>query len=65
MARKKLPPLEKAKKSLPQAPAIRCHSDDDGYCEWKNCPQLRDGEPKATGRSCPHYPQADEDYFGY
>lgn len=32
-----------------------CHSDRDGDCEWKDCPQTRDGEPKATGRSCPIY----------
>jgi hypothetical protein len=31
----------------------RCHSDDDGECSWEGCPQLRDGEPAATGRHCP------------
>ena len=31
----------------------RCQADDDGYCEWEECPQLRDGEPAATGRHCP------------
>jgi hypothetical protein len=31
----------------------RCHSDDDGYCDWSGCPQLRDNEPAATGRHCP------------
>ena len=31
----------------------RCHAGSDGDCEWKDCPQLRDGEPKATGRHCP------------
>lgn len=31
----------------------RCQSDDDGHCEWKDCPQLRDNEPHATGRHCP------------
>ena len=30
-----------------------CHADSDGDCEWANCPQLRDGEPRATGRHCP------------
>lgn len=30
-----------------------CHADSDGDCEWSECPQLRDGEPKATGRHCP------------
>ena len=24
-----------------------------GDCAHSNCPQLRDGEPKATGRHCP------------
>ena len=31
----------------------RCHSDDDGHCDWLECPQLRDKEPAATGRHCP------------
>lgn len=31
----------------------RCQADDDGYCEWEHCPQLRDGEPEKTGRHCP------------
>lgn len=31
----------------------RCRSDADGECTWKGCPQLRDGEPRATGRHCP------------
>jgi|GEM_PF-5987150 hypothetical protein len=30
-----------------------CHADRDGDCEHADCPQLRDGEPKATGRHCP------------
>lgn len=30
-----------------------CMSDGDGDCTWSGCPQLRDGEPKATGRHCP------------
>ena len=30
-----------------------CQADDDGYCEWKECPQLRDDEPEKTGRHCP------------
>lgn len=30
-----------------------CHADSDGDCEWAKCPQLRDGEPKKTGRHCP------------
>lgn len=31
----------------------RCQSDDDGYCVFSECPQLRDNEPHATGRHCP------------
>lgn len=30
-----------------------CQSGRDGECGWVHCPQLRDGEPKATGRHCP------------
>ena len=30
-----------------------CHSHTDGECHWEQCPQLRDGEPATTGRSCP------------
>ncbi len=31
----------------------RCHADRDGDCNHANCPQLRDGEPKKSGRHCP------------
>lgn len=30
-----------------------CHGHEDGDCFWVDCPQLRDGEPKRTGRHCP------------
>jgi len=30
-----------------------CHANNDGDCYWKNCPQLKDGEPEKTGRHCP------------
>lgn len=49
-----------------------CQSDSDGDCEWKHCPQLRDGEPKATRRHCPldnigvcecGHLRSDHDYF--
>lgn len=30
-----------------------CHSQRDGDCTWGPCPQVRDGEPAATGRHCP------------
>jgi hypothetical protein len=38
----------------------RCQADRDGDCSWCGCPQLRDGEPKKTGRCCP-LPHGDED----
>lgn len=31
----------------------RCQADCDDYCDWKDCPQLRDGEPDKSGRHCP------------
>lgn len=32
----------------------RCHAATDGECNKpERCPQIRDGEPKATGRHCP------------
>lgn len=31
----------------------RCHANRDGDCCHAECPQLRDGEPRATGRHCP------------
>lgn len=32
----------------------RCHAATDGECnDPERCPQLRDGEPLATGRHCP------------
>lgn len=32
-----------------------CQSDNDGDCKDELCPQLRDGEPGKSGRSCPLY----------
>lgn len=32
---------------------LHCRSDRDGECSWGGCPQLRDGEPEASGRHCP------------
>jgi hypothetical protein len=31
----------------------RCKASRDGECSHAGCPQLRDNEPKATGRHCP------------
>ncbi len=39
------PPFEK--------PLERCAAARDGECNHKECPQLRDNEPMATGRHCP------------
>jgi len=30
-----------------------CHAARDGECGWEHCPQLRDGEPAKSGRTCP------------
>lgn len=30
-----------------------CRAARDGECFWEKCPQIRDGEPKRSGRSCP------------
>lgn len=38
-----------------EATDARCRSGRDGDCTWEGCPQNRDGEPAATGRSCPLY----------
>jgi hypothetical protein len=34
-------------------PWVGCYAAKDGECHWASCPQLRDGEPAATGRHCP------------
>lgn len=39
----------------------RCHADRDGDCHWDECPQLRDKEPSASGRSCPIWIAQPED----
>lgn len=31
----------------------QCRGHEDGECFWKDCPQLKDGEPAKTGRHCP------------
>jgi hypothetical protein len=30
-----------------------CHGHEDSECAWKECPQIRDGEPEKSGRHCP------------
>jgi hypothetical protein len=39
----------------------RCRGDDEGQCAWRRCPQIRDGEPSATGRHCPYDTRAQEE----
>lgn len=39
-----------------------CHAGRDGDCDWQDCPQERDNEPKTSGRYCP-YAAAWEDYW--
>ena len=51
----------KARYDMQQRRMTRCQSDDDGYCTWKGCPQLRDDEPKRSGRHCPHDIMEDDD----
>jgi hypothetical protein len=45
--------IEQARYSPSRHGMTRCQSDDDGYCSYGLCPQLRDGEPEASGRHCP------------
>lgn len=47
-----LPPDHCTDCTRPQ-PLTRCQAGRDGDCIAKQCPQLRDGEPRATGRHCP------------
>ena len=45
---------QQAVKQSGQVAAVEiCHARKDGGCDWDQCPQLRDGEPAATRRSCP------------
>lgn len=37
----------------PRRPLTGCAAARDGDCTHPHCPQLRDNEPKATGRHCP------------
>lgn len=38
-----------------------CHANREGDCVWEGCPQIKDGEPLATGRSCPLEEWKDEE----
>lgn len=37
---------------LPVTEQPRCHAYDVD-CDWEHCPQIRDGEPRKSGRHCP------------
>jgi hypothetical protein len=36
-----------------EKPLTSCKAGRDGDCNHEQCPQARDGEPNATGRTCP------------
>ncbi len=38
-----------------------CMADDDDWCNWEECPQLRDDEPKRSGRHCPRDHRYDDE----
>lgn len=42
-----------AKAAVRAADLQICKADADGECNHKGCPQVRDGEPEKSGRSCP------------
>lgn len=42
-----------ASQDTTHAPLTRCAAGRDGECGHAQCPQLRDGEPRASGRHCP------------
>jgi len=42
-------------------PLTRCAAARDGDCTHAQCPQLRDGEPRAAGRHCPLDNDADKE----
>jgi hypothetical protein len=52
LARGETPKVEAERSEVVSAP--HCHADSDGECTWDGCPQLRDGEPKKSGRHCPY-----------
>lgn len=45
--------VEAALAKTPAAVISTCQAGKDGDCQHVLCPQLRDGEPHATGRHCP------------
>lgn len=41
----------------------KCMSDRDGDCYHAQCPQLKDNEPKTTGRNCPLLTEKDNNPY--
>jgi hypothetical protein len=48
-----IPPSLSKGMIMPPRPQGQCRSHSGGDCDWPGCPQLRDGEPARSGRSCP------------
>lgn len=46
-------PFPRLQATIPVISLTWCASDSDGDCAHSQCPQLRDGEPLKSGRSCP------------
>lgn len=42
-------------------PLTRCAAGRDGECNHPQCPQIRDDEPKKSGRHCPVDTETDDD----
>lgn len=47
------PPPAKGDRFYRERDLTGCAAGKDGECAHSQCPQLRDGEPSATGRHCP------------
>ncbi|WP_375184050.1 hypothetical protein [Aquabacterium sp.] len=45
--------IAKVAELVDAVPLASCQADRDGDCIHAKCPQLADGEPRATGRHCP------------
>lgn len=56
-------PSGKAGELLPwqRLPLVRCAAGRDGDCYHPDCPQVREGEPGKSGRSCPLWEPAKEE----
>lgn len=53
---------ERRKRKQMKEPLTSCKSGRDGECFHPNCPQIRDGEPEKSGRSCPLYDWHQDEY---